>query len=475
MALSSAQLPVAIIGGGITGLTAAHRLSRQGRAVRLFEASPRLGGVIRSERHDGWLVEGGPNSLQQTPAVAALLAELGLDRDRLAPGPGAKNRYIVRDGRLLAAPASPPAFLKSKLFSPRAKLRLLREWFTRPRTRPADLSLAAFIEAHFGRELVDYALGPFVSGVYAGDARSLSARHAFPALWEAERAHGSLLRAQLAAARARRTRGEPAGAPPIVSFADGLETLPRALAARLPAGSVELNARVTDLTPGAAGQPWKVTWALSDSGSPSPALDTQSVSAVILALPASALAGIVFHSDSGSQLSALSSQLTSLEYPPVSALFLGYRRDQVAHPLDGFGLLVPPVENRPLLGVIFNSTLFPGRAPAGHVALTVMTGGALQPGLALLPDADLQPLVSRELSALLGVRGDPVFVRRTVCPRAIPQYNLGHERFLDLIAAAEHSHPGLFIGGQIRDGISLPACIAAGEKLAARASSTPSR
>ena len=466
---NSSQLPVAIVGGGITGLAAAHRLAVQGRPFRLFEASARLGGNILTERTDEWLYEAGPNSLQLTPAVAALLGELKLTP--LHARPAAKNRYLVRDGRPVAAPSSPPAFLKSPLFSASAKLRLLTEFLSRPRRRTADLSLADFTRAHFGDELVNYALRPFVSGVFAGDADQLSARLAFPALWEAERAHGSLLRAQLASAKARRSRGEPAGPPPIVSFPNGLSELPGALAARLPAGSISLNTRVTALTPPAApGQPWQLhstQSSASASGSASDssrsALSSGLFSAVLLALPASALARLAI-----GPVDRPLAALADITCPPVSALFLGYRHDQVAHPLDGFGMLVPPAERRSILGVLFNSTLFPDRAPDGHHALTVMTGGALQPDLARLDHAELLPRVRADLAALLGIRGEPVFIRRHVWPHAIPQYNLGYERFLETIAAVEAAHPGLFIGGHIRDGISLPNCLAAGEKLAAR-------
>ena len=442
---TSEQLPIAILGGGITGLAAAHRLARQGIPFRLFEASPRLGGNIRTERTADWLLEAGPNSLQLTPALAALLSELGLTP--IAASPAAKNRYIVRHGRPVAAPGSPPAFLTSHLFSLAAKLRLFGDLFHRPRQRTADLSLADFIASHVGHELVDYGLRPFVSGVYAGDASALSARHSFPSLWEAERTHGSLIRAQLASAKAKRARGEPSGPPPIISFPDGLESLPRALVAALPPGSVELNAPITSLVP---GPPWLI--------------NGQPFRAVILALPAAALAALTI----GTDLARPLSDLAHVAYPPVSSLFLGYKRSQVAHPLDGFGMLVPPAEQRSILGVLFNSTLFPDRAPAGHIALTVMTGGVLRPDLALLHDDDLLALVRRELSELLGVSGAPVFIRRNVWPHAIPQYNLGYERFLDVIASTETAHPGLYIGGHIRDGISVPNCLAAGEKLAAR-------
>ena len=455
MVNSSAQLPIAIIGGGITGLATAHRLARQGQAFRLFDASPRLGGNIRSERVGDWLLEAGPNSLQLTPELAKLLDELALPP--LLADPAAKNRYIVRDGRPLPAPSSPFSFLRSPLFSTPAKFRLFGDLFKRPRQRTADINLADFVASHFGSELVDYGLRAFVSGVYAGDAQKLSARHSFPSLWEAERTHGSLIRAQIAAAKAKRARGESSGPAPIISFAEGLESLPRALAARLPAGSVELDARVTALVP---GESWKIVW---DRPCESPR--TETFAAVILALPAAALADLPI----GAMGERPLADLVDIEYPPVSSLFLGYKRDQVTHPLDGFGMLIPPSEHRTPLGVLFNSSLFPHRAPAGFVAITVMTGGTLRPDLARLADAPLLSLVRNDLAKLLGVHGEPVFMRRHVWPHAIPQYTLGYERFLDLMDHTEHAHPGLLIGGHVRDGISLPACIASGEKLAARA------
>ncbi len=158
--------------------------------------------------------------------------------------------------------------------------------------------------------------------------------------------------------------------------------------------------------------------------------------------------------------------LDAIEHPPVASLFLGFRREQVAHPLDGFGLLVPAVERRSILGVLFSSSLFPGRAPDGHVALTVLVGGTRQPGLAALPPDRLLASIRAELTSLLGVTGEPVFLRHTSWPRAIPQYNLGYEHYLGVMAGCERANPGLFIGGQARDGIALPACVAAGESLA---------
>lgn len=458
---NSKSKSIAILGGGMTGLTAAYRLTRLGHRVRLFEQSGRLGGAIRSERTpEGWLIEAGPNSLQETPAVAAFIAELGLTPELVAAAPAAKNRFLVRSGQLVPLPLSPPAFLKSPLFSLGAKARVLTEFFrrrpqARSRPEPPDVSFAAFIRDHFGPELLANAAQPFVSGVYAGDPEKLSARHAFPTLWQLAQTHGSLLRGQIATAKARRARGEPT-TPRLISFREGLQVLTEALAARLSPDSVVLHARAESLH---SGKTWRLTW--RDLSTAQPHTDT--FDTVLSALPAAGLESLLI--DDRSPFASLS----AIEHPPVSALFLGYRRDQVAHALDGFGLLVPANQKRSILGVIFNSTLFPERAPPGHVAINVMIGGALQPDLARLTTFELSAAIEPDLRQLLGITGEPVFQRHTFWPRAIPQYHLGHEQHLATLAECEHRHSDFFIGGQIRDGISLPASIAAGEKLATRA------
>lgn len=452
------SLPIAILGAGLTGLSAARALTLAGRQAVVFDAGPTVGGVIRSERDaDGWLFEAGPNSLQQTPEIATLVDELGLAPVRQIASPAAKNRYIVRDGKLRPLPLSPPGFFRSGVFSLRTKLKVAREFFYPRVPRLNDLPLADFFQEHFGPELLAYALDPFVSGIYAGDPTRLSARHSFPSLWKAEQTHGSLLRAQIANARARRARGEPSGPPAIISFKEGLATLPRALAAALPADALRPETTVRRLSPGPSG------WVID-------AAPQERFARVILALPGTALATLEIGAPGApTSLASLALQ----EHPPVTSLFLGYRREDVAHTLDGFGVLLPSIERRAPLGVLFNSTLFAGRAPSGHVALTVMLGGARNPGLAGQPQEYQLPIVQKELAALLGVRRPPVFVRRTHWPRAIPQYLLDHDAHLHVLAAAEQRHPGLLIGGPVRDGIGLPACLAAGRRLANAALELP--
>jgi oxygen-dependent protoporphyrinogen oxidase len=453
---ASPEKHIAILGGGITGLAAAYRLTMLGHRVRVFEQGPRLGGAIRTEiSPDGWLAEAGPNSFQDSlPELGPLLRELGLESERIEASAAAKNRYVARRGRLVPVPMSPPALLSSSLFSPWARLRVVTELLRRPRTRTTDLSFAAFGRAHFGQDVLNYGLQPMASGVFAGDAEKLSTRYAFPRFWEMERTHGSLLRGQMAAAKTRRARGE-SPAPKLISFRRGLQTLTDALAARLPPGSVALNCDVEGLVP---GERWQVIW--NDRRS----VQTKPFDGIIAALPAGSLAKLAIGPLAEKPLISLD----SIPHPPVASFFLGFRRDQVGHPLDGFGALIPAVEKRSSLGILFSSTLFPERAPVDHVAITVLAGGALHPEVILQPPEKLWEIIRPDLADLLQVTGEPVFWRHTLWPRAIPQYNLGHERHFETIAACERKHPGLFIGGQVRDGIALPQCLQAGLKLADR-------
>lgn len=441
---------VAVLGGGITGMSAAWHLRRAGASVVLFEASDRIGGAIETLRQDGWLHETGPNSILEGPAeLEEMIEGLGLGSRRLYASDAAKSRYVVRGGVLEPVPTRPGAFIRSRLFSGGAKLRVASEFF-RPRgTRGDAETVAEFTVRRLGREFLDYAIDPFVGGVYAGDPRRLSVRHAFPKLLALERKHGSLLRGAIAK---RNTSGGPSGR--LFSFPDGLAELPHALAGSL-GESLRMRARILAVRR-MAGE-WRVAW---ESGGES---REEGFSAVICALPGDALARLKWEGlgDSGC-LSAMG----EIEHPPVASVFTGFRREDVTHPLDGFGVLVPGVERRRILGTLFSSTLFPGRAPSGCAALTTFVGGSRQPALGVLDDSSLTELVREELAVLLGVRAAPVFVSVRRHARAIPQYTLGYERFLGSCSRAEAAAPGLFIGGNCRDGISLSACIASGRRLA---------
>ena len=447
---------IAIIGAGITGLTAAYRLHERGLAVKVFERAPQTGGAIRTIRENGYLIEGGTNSLQLgANEVRQLIKDVGLEPEMLTANPVAKKRFIVRGGKFLPVPMGPGSFFSTPLFSFGTKCAIFAELLPRARVRTTDLSLAELVRSHFTQELVDYALNPLIAGIYAGAPEKLSVRHAFPALWDAERSHGSLLRGMMAGSKAKKARGEP-GVAPIVSFKDGLQALPTALAAKLPAGSVQLEAALETVIP---GRPHRLIWKQAGQTC------TGEFDLVLLALPAAALAQLSFGTLAEPPLAILD----GIPQPPVSSLFLGYRREQVGHPLDGFGGLVPAIEHRSVLDILFSSTLFPDRAPAGHVGLTVFAGGLRQPETARLATNELLARIAPDLHELVGVNTPPAFVKHTYWPRAIPQYVLGYERYLEAINQLELSTSGLFVGGNVRDGISLQDCIKAGEKLARKA------
>ncbi|HYE31703.1 MAG TPA: protoporphyrinogen oxidase [Methylomirabilota bacterium] len=445
---------VGVVGAGITGLVAALELQERGVEVAVYEASPRPGGVIRSPHHQGFIVESGPNTLLETaPYFSELIRKVGLDGRRLYSAPEASNRYIVRGGQLVPVPASPPGFLKSKLFSSGAKLRLFREPFVRRAPAALEETVAQFVRRRLGQEFLDYAINPMIAGIYAGDPERLSVSEGFPKLHSLEQQHGSLLIGQFARAKELRAKGEVSKQDaPKVTFTDGLQELPDAIAAKL-GPALRLNTPVAGARRN--GNEWDLQLA---SG------EIVRHDALLFALPAHKLASMEVSSGNRVSLAALS----EIVYAPVTTLALGFRREDVAHPLDGFGVLVPEKENRSILGCIFSSSLFPNRAPAGHVLLTCYIGGMRQPALVELDQEEQVQLAIADLGKLLGVRNAPVFASRTVYQKAIPQYELGYGRFKKFFSEIENECPGVFLGGNYRDGIALGDSILNGRALAGR-------
>jgi oxygen-dependent protoporphyrinogen oxidase len=448
---------VAIVGAGITGLTAAFRLGQSGVPVAVYEATDRAGGVIRSVQQGGYLAEFGPNSILETsPKITTLIRDLGLEGRRLYSDPGAENRYLVRGGRPVSLPASPIRFFGTELFSLGAKLRLLREPFL-PRG-PADVeeSVAEFVLRRLGREWLDYAINPMIAGIYAGDPRRLSVRHAFPRLQEVEQRYGSLILGQILGARERKRRGEVSKQEAKkVSFDHGLQVLTDTLAERL-GGALRRNAPVVRLERDAAG------WLVSLGGAEG--AEARRHAAVLLAAPTHCLARIELRAGAGLSLEPLG----AVHYPPVASVVLGFRRADVAHRLDGFGMLVPAVEPFQILGTLFSSSLFPNRAPAGHVTLTTYVGGVRAPELARRPAAELVELTTADLRRLLGARGRPTFEHVVFYPQAIPQYEVGYGTYKALMDKLEQGAPGLFMAGHFRNGISLGDSLIAGHDVAER-------
>jgi len=442
---------VAVVGGGLAGLTAAFRLKQQGARVVVYEAGERAGGVVATERRDGYLADLGPNTMAApSPALHALLGELDLTSALLPASPVARTRYIVKKKRLLPLPTSPQDLLTTRLLSNGAKLAVFGEPLIEAADGALDESVATFVRRRFNQEVLDYVANPFVAGIFAGDPEQLSARHALPRLYGLERTHGSVVKALAGMRSGKREDGAAAGG--LFSLAAGMQELPDALARALRA-EIRLRAPVTQLRAGPKG------WSVGAAFQP-----TELYDAVVYAAPAHAVDELGFDLPGGDRLKTLA----SISHPPVGVLALGFRRDEVAHALDGFGFLVPEVERRHVLGVIFSSALFAGRAPDGHVLLTAFVGGVRNPDLA---NADLPTLTARvhdDLRALLGAAGEPTFRAFRLWPKAIPQYDLTYGRFREIMEETERRNPGLALAGSYRDGVSVGEAIASGEAAAAR-------
>lgn len=443
---------VLIVGAGISGLVCAWKLQSEGARVAVVEASARPGGAIGTRREEGVLVEAGPNSmLETTPRIGELVQALGLAAERLEPGPQAKKRFILRGGRVQPVPTSPGAFLGTPLFSWGAKLALAREPFVGRGPAEREESVADFVRRRLGQEFLDYAINPFVSGVYAGDPEKLSVRAAFPRLVELEQRYGSLIRGQILGARERRRSAEKSkNTASMMTFRSGMQALTDALAARLE--TFVPSAPVVGLE-------------RTGGGFRAVATDGRAFEArqVVLAMPAYAARPLV-----AALAPAAAQALGEMIYPPVVSVVSAYRREDVSHPLDGFGFLVPEKEKRRILGTIFSSSLFPGRGPVGMVVLTTFVGGMRQPELARAPDEEIAALVQAENGALLGAPPRAMIVRLTRWAQAIPQYSLGHLGRVAQTEAAEAALPGLHFCANWRGGISVGDCIKSGFSVAER-------
>jgi oxygen-dependent protoporphyrinogen oxidase len=400
-------------------------------------------------------MELGPQSFSSTPPLLALCAELGIEAD-LVQAPPHAPRYILVGGALKQVPLSPPAFLTSDLVSVRTKWAVARDLFGKSRAPDQDESVAAFVRRKFSAELLDRLVGPFVSGVYAGDPERLSLRSAFPMLHDAEKQRGSVIRGMMAKSGER-----PRQRPTLQSFRGGTEVLARAIATGL-GDRLQLYARVTRVELDAAGASFQLT--IRTPGKEEAILANN----VIVATPADVAAELL--RDVSPSLGSL---LGAIEYAPVAVVSLGYRRSDVAHPLAGFGFLVPRSAGLRVLGTVWNSSLFPGRAPDGQVLLTSFVGGATDPGAAALSPEELTSLVDSEVAPLMKICQDTAtgrnkprppkfrgsFSHVTVYPRALPQYNLGHADHLAAIEGHRTKFPNLWLAGNYLRGPSVGACV----------------
>jgi oxygen-dependent protoporphyrinogen oxidase len=470
---------VVVIGAGISGLVCAYRLKALGVDVLLIEKSDRVGGVIQSERVDGFLIERGPNSSQGTEELMALIEELGIAGE-IAEGDHRAPAYVLFNDKLHRVPSGLGAFIQSELLSLAGKLRIFKEPLIPARHESTEESVAGFARRRIGREAAERLVAPFVSGIYAGDADRLSVQAAFPRLASLEAGYGGLIRGAFAKAREARTAKKSAAAAPLniaparkraVSFREGMGFLPKTLAEKLGedviTGCSQIRLRMADRESFTEQQPD------SSTGADSPSLRVEieyeragtrerlTSDRVIIATPAQAGGALVANLSGDLRL-----LLDEIEYPPLAILSLAYPASSIRAPLDGFGFLVAPSERLNILGCVWSSSLFAGRAPAGTALVTVFVGGARNPDAARLADAELVSTAHAELQAALGISSEPRVVAITRYDRSIPQYNLGHAERVKRIETLVDGIPGLSLIGNYLHGVSTGDCIKEADRVA---------
>ena len=437
----------AIVGGGISGLALGHGLRARGKEVVVLEASGRPGGTIRSVRERGFIAEEGPNGfLDKEPATGRLIAALGLSERVKVAGPSNRRRFVWLGGGLQQVPASPPAFLSTRLMPFGAKLRVLGELFVGRGDQGGDESLASFTRRRLGKGAVPL-VDAVQTGIYAGDSEKLSLQATFPRLAALELEHRSLILGSIREARRKADRatfsaGErPSGPAQLCTFEGGLSTLVEALAASLGA-SLRLGTEVKGLTRD------RERWRLQLEG------EVVEAERLVLAVPSYLAAPLVHPLDA-----ELAEEIASIEHSRIGVVHLGFPRAALERVPEGFGFLVPRVEGRRLLGCIYISSIFPWRSPEDQVLLTCMVGGATRPELLDLDEAGLLSLAREELRAALGISAAPSYTRVERWERGIPQYNVGHLARLGRILKRAAALPGFYLAGNSFRGIGMNDCI----------------
>ena len=440
------MLDVIVIGGGVSGLATAHNLMRQGLDVQLLERQVRTGGNAISQRFQGFLMEHGPTTFNASlPAAVQHLSDLDLLADARDLGVGVKRRYLLDAGKLSGISTHPLGFFRSDYLSVKGRLSMLLEGL-RPRKRGgAEETIHAFASRRFGREFADKVIDPMAAGLFMGDAKRLSISGAFGRLAEMEQEFGSITRGVLVA-----KRGSEPGRH-LYSWQGGMATVPTRLAGML-GERIKTGVAVLGLQKTAQGFLVKTTQG------------TRQARAVVVAAQPHVAAGLLEKLDPEG-----ATALQEIMAPPISVVFFGYRREQVAHPLDGLGFLTTKSDSRIISGAQFGSTMYAGRAPKGHVAILAYAGGMRNPDLVKLPDEALIAQVRQELSQILGITGAPVVTRLRRWSLGLPQYSLGHENRRAVLGGTHDRVEGLFLTGNYLDGVSVASCLDCAGRVGAEA------
>lgn len=444
---------VVVLGAGISGLVISYLLNKDGYDVTVLEKNSNVGGSIDTIRENGFLFDRGPNSgLETHPLIAQLVKELRLQDEMVYASSESNKRYILRDDKLHALPMSPPALIKSELFSGKAKLRLLAEPLIGRSKDGYYQSIAQFVERRLGKEFLDYAINPFVAGVYAGNPEDLSVKSAFPKLYDLEEKYGGLIVGTIKSIRARKKRAEKSKqSAKMFSFKSGMQIFPKTIA-RSMKRQIHLDAEVKSITKLQAG--YRVKYK-KDSD-----INSIDCDLVISTIPAYSAAALVKDLDVKT-----AEHLLNVVYPPVLVLYLGYEKSAIGRPLDGFGFLIPAKERKSFLGAIWSSVLFPGRCSEDEASFTLFIGGSRNPDIAEMDREKTVDKVLKEFHQLMNINSKPVFKSYKFWNKAIPQYNIGYIEHENAFDAFEDKFPGFILAGNYRGGISLGDCVKSSESI----------
>ena len=449
---------IVIIGGGISGLAAAHRITElnQSAHVTVLEASNKLGGTIQTEYRDGFLLERGPDSfISEKPHALALAKRLGLESQLIQTNEEFRRSFIVRDGRLravpegfqLMAPSRMWPFITSDIFSLAGKARMAADLILPRKSTNGDESLASFVRRRLGEEALARMAQPMVGGIYTADPETLSLRATLPRFLDMEQKHRSLILAMLRQGRAQKIGTSGARYSLFMSFAQGMQVLINAV--------TQINADLRVKTRAqriSFDQGWRI---YTDQN------EEIKADAVCLAVPAYVAASLL--NDTHAELAQ---KLEKIKYASTATINLGYRRAAIKHPLNGFGFVVPLIEKRSLIACTFSSVKFSGRAPDEQVLLRAFAGGALQPEIFALDEPEMSKRVDADLRELLGIREDPRFIEVAKWERSMPQYEVGHLDRVSEIEALVSQLPSLALAGNAYRGAGIPDCIRSGEAAA---------
>lgn len=441
------NIKIAVLGAGISGLSTAYWLIKEGYDVTVYEARRSPGGAMITETIDDYLIDYGPNSgLETTPLIAELVDEIGLKDEMVYANESSNTRYILRNNILHPLPTGPKAFLKTNLFSLKAKLRLLKEPFVGKSGDGYFQSIAEFVERRLGKEFLDYAIDPFVSGVFAGDPAKLSVASAFPKLYRLEEIYGGLIKGMILGARERKKRNEESKqSAKMFSFINGMQSFPKGIADKIKE-NLRMNCIVENIEKDKDG--FKIHYSEQD-------FKIDATADIIFSTMPSYKASQIY-----SSMEELTKKtLNEIYYPPVMVLYLGYKKENIGQPLDGFGFLIPSKERKSFLGAIWSSSIFPNRAADDKASFTLFIGGSRSPKLLDENHDQLVEKVINEFSEIMKIKGEPDFIKTKFWEKAIPQYNLGYIQTESSLAKFEKENKGFFLGGNYLGGISVGDCI----------------